>query len=66
MTSDNIKKIVAIGSGYVMDKNWNKKKMTKKQAYNYGRRHNSLASIGFDVFIFDASEHYRINYGKKV
>ena len=59
-------KIVKIGCGQLP------KRMTKKQAYNYGKRNmpKHLKQIGFDVIVFESDieinggDFYRISYGK--
>ena len=63
-----VSKPLKIGMDYVRGGNWNPKNFTMKTAFNEGKRRMepSLKKLGFETFILDVGEYYRVSYGKKL
>lgn len=62
------KKPVVSGPDFVRDGDWKPRQATQKGALRLANQlmPADLKRAGFESFIFDAGDYWRINYGKKV
>jgi len=59
----NPRKPVKSGCDYLRDKNWQPRVMTRKGALRFGARSEKH---GFEAFICDCGDYFRLSYGRKV